>query len=549
MTTIKPPVTRRPAPLANAQRTQQSQAEAAGPEAALVGNIRDAINNATQGGVFPLDQATVESLIKLADNSGMPEVHTSLQLLMSTALDTEPGDGVYLNNDAKALVTNYISGTAPSTQPAPRAEVDALTERELGGGLAPRAAEVSHGQTVETHNQLQRLRVDGQTGRAVSKKEFSPAHTAVKDIGNLFSDLAKEYLNENLPAIGAATEAIAPAVEEMIGSTISKIATDPEAMARVSAAVAQVGKEGFIDAVQALGGDIGRAFTQATGLASYDPSVLKALFDNLPKLAEKFLPDTAESIGDIVDVAASKFDLENISVDARKGIGQSVSTGSALTSAAGFVSELFSKPRNGERIAKAGISTLLQTVGIAFPQVARAGELVDAGWSAKLAKEGIKDVSAEPALEIAALTKVPAEFVAAALRGAGQENAAKAFDSYAELVGSSVDSGKIADAQMKALGGLAQASSQELTKAAAEEKVADTRDSLANLAHGFGQLFKVFYVHRKSKGPADGPKHDDLKAQLLEVAVDVAKSAATLYLGNGDKVPDQLAAPVAATNE
>jgi len=140
-------------------------------------------------------------------------------------------------------------------------------------------------------------------------------------------------------------------------------------------------------------------------------------------------------------------------------VGNIMSFGSACLAGAGLVKELFAKPRDGEKIAKAGLNTLAQTVGVAFPWVGLAGDMVDMAWSAKIgvsdAQKGV--VTQGPSnKEVAQMASEPARLLADVLDGVGQGSLAKTFRDLADATDTVGDTKKLAKMQLGAMSQFAQ---------------------------------------------------------------------------------------------
>ncbi len=529
-----------------------------------------------------LSHAEAQGLISTAEQTGDNFVIDGLKDILRGALQNAAADGdtLKLGNAALELIAGFIGEPAANFRTAVRT-VDKQAEHNLGEGLAKEKAEISTADAAQTKNQLENYRIDGQAGRKVSKKEFSPEFKTAQAVTDSLEEMANQYLADNAPGMKAAADAVGPQVKDMVSSTVAELGKNPEAMKRLTNVLGAVGREGFVDAVKTAAPDIGKAFTQASGLAAVNEPVVSVLVDNLPKLAQKFAPEAAESVAKMCTTAALKLGVKEgaeavaktalkegaeavaktalkegaeavAKVAVKEGaeaavktgakaaaktggkaipvVGNLLSVGSACLAGVGLVKQLFTSPRDGEQIAKAGLNTLLQSVGVIFPWAGLAGDLVDMGWSAKIAVTGGGQPPAPPPKEVAALAADPARLLAAALEGAGQAGAANTFRSLADVTEKAADAKTLGNSEMMAMSQLAQFSNQELTKAAASEQDGATKDALNTLAHGFGEVFKVAYQHKKLKGEG-GMKREEVKSQLLKVVADVAMAAGSLYVG------------------
>lgn len=229
-------------------------------------------------------------------------------------------------------------------------------------------------------------------------------------------------------------------------------------------------------------------------------------------------------------------------------VGNVIAVGSTCLAAVGLVREIAKSPRDAERIAKEGVNTLLQGVGIAFPWAALGGDLMDVGWSAKLAVQDAKAKGASPEQakaagaaaakkgpplkELAPVASEPARALAAALDGAGHAGVGKAFRDVAKAaddLGSADSPQARADwkrTQTLAFSQLASTSQRELEGAAKDAATPGERDALETLAHGFGELFRVLYAERKGRGSEK--TQEDRSAKLMGIVVDATRAAAAL---------------------
>jgi len=231
------------------------------------------------------------------------------------------------------------------------------------------------------------------------------------------------------------------------------------------------------------------------------------------------------------------------------GLGNAIALSSALLAGTRLIKTLFSKGASGEQKAKEGINTLMQSVGVAFPWVGLAGDLVDVGWSAKMAssdkgKDGTAAQGDEPKFEgvskeeAAPLISDPARLLASVLEGAGQGDAAGKLRHLADTTEAVADRKVIESSQLGALSALSNVAATETKRAADDEPVPENREALDSLAHGFGELFSVLYRHNKLKGQ-DGEKRDELKADLMRITGDVALASAVLATGKRPPESDQ----------
>jgi hypothetical protein len=626
------------------RKSSRKQAPVAQERPVQLADLKQALQNAVQSGPGRskwLSHAEVASLVQQAQSSS-PEIAAQFkqelgQALKNGQVGTQP---LLLGQDALALVATF-TGVSEGTYRDVRRTIDGAADHELAEGLQKDKSEVSHAQAVSTKNQLDDLTIQGRAGTAVSKSEFTPHHKAAKIIGAQIQNAGDAYLAENHPETKAAVDAIGPQVESMVSSTVAELSANPESMARVKNAISLIGQEGFQQAAKGAGGDIAKAFTQATGVPAMNPEVVSGLLQGLPKIAQKVAPEAAESVALHCGQVAAKLGLEagaeavaktavkegaeaavkagataaaksvakegaeaavkagataaaksvakegaeaavkagataaaksvakegaeaavkagataaaksvakegaeaTAKAGAKKlatssgkavpGLGNIIAIGSACLAGVKFVKSLFQTPKDGEQIAKEGLNTLLQTVGIAFPWVALGGDLVDMGWSAKKAvtdnQQGKTAQQGINRTDAAGLVATPARLLSSTLEGAGQKGTARAFSDLATATETASNTRGLEKAQLNALSQFSNMASSEVKKAAAEEENPATRDALHTVAHGFGELFKVLYQHQKLKGQ-DGPKRADVKGQLIRITGDVALASAALSSG------------------
>ena len=132
----------------------------------------------------------------------------------------------------------------------------------------------------------------------------------------------------------------------------------------------------------------------------------------------------------------------------------------------------------------------------------------------------------------------PARLIASLLDGAGHKGAGDTFRGLADATEAGANHSVLEMKQVDALSSLSNVSSTEVTKIAGKEIDPNKKAALHTLAHGFGELFQVLYQHKRLKGQ-DGPKRDDLKAQLIKITGDVATGAAALATGKTDQTAQE----------
>jgi hypothetical protein len=390
----------------------------------------------------------------------------------------------------------------------------------------------------------------------VGKEGFAEAVGKVApDVGEAFSQATGvQMMNE--PVVRGALEQLPKLAQKVAPQHAAKVASCcATAGKKLGLEVAEQAAEGAAKAVaKDVAKDVAKkAATEVAGEAA--EAVAKTVAKEAAgEAAEAVAKSVAKTAGKEVAEAGAKAGAKAaVKGTAAAGkavpvVGNVIAVGSTCLAAVGLVKELFKKPADGERVAKEGINTLLQGVGIAFPWAALGGDIVDLGWSTKLAVSDAKKKGASPAEqkmaaekakkksaplgEVAGVAAEPARALASALDGAGKPGASLAFKNLAKAAD---DLGKAntpqarADfkrEQTKAFSQLASLSSTELEKLAGEANTPGERDALQNLSHGFGELFGLLYAERKSKG--DEKTREDRGAKLMGVLTDVTRSAAAL---------------------
>lgn len=509
-----------------------------------------------------LSQDEIRSLIDRAEAAG-PEVCAQLKSELAQGLKAgKIGDLPLVMGETALQEAATFAGVPAGTYRAVVQAKDGQAEHELANGLAKEKQAVTENEITETRK---RIAFAEKSGRAITKKELTPHYQAAKLVAGELKTALDEHMAENHPEAKVAMDAVSPHVARMVRQTVEQLDKDPEAMARVCTAIARVGQAGFSKAVDEAAPDLAEAFTKATGVQFMNAEVVGGLLDSLPKLAAKVSPDTGAKLAQSCASIGAKLGVETAEQVAKKaaekgatkaaekvaekgaeaaatsgskavpGLGNVVAVSSLLLAGVRLVKTLFSKQSSGEQKAKEGVNTLMQAVGVAFPWVGLAGDVVDVGWTAKMAaSEGKKDQGGEPGAgpgvtkeEAAPLVAEPARLLASVLEGAGNKDAAGAFRDLADTTESLAGAKALERSQLNAVSTLSNVASSETGKAAASEDEPLTRDALDTVAHGFGELFSVLYRHNKLKGQ-DGPKRDELQADLLRITGDVALAAATL---------------------
>ena len=532
-----------------------------------------------------LSEQELAGLMARAESAG---ASSQLKADLATALKTGTLAGRALQLGDAALRTLSAFTGVPSAAFAKATQArDQTAHRELGAGLALHKTGMSDAAALAARQKTEGLAHAARSGQAVAKSEFTPAYAAAQHVGNHLKQLAAAHVEENHPAAKAALDAMAPQVTQMVRATAAEVAKDPEAVKRVGQVVRKLGKEGFAEAAGKLAPDIGEAFTRATGAKAMEPAVVSSMLSSTAAAAKKLAPAHADTVAKacanvgaklglevgqqatqaVVATVAKKAATEGAEAVAKTGakkaategagavakvgvkaaastgkavpaLGNAIAVGSTCLAGAALVKQLAASPKDVEGICKEGVNTLLQGVGIAFPWVALAGDVVDVGWTAKKAvTDAHPGQGKAPALskkDLAPLVAEPAKVVSSALQGAGHAGPAQAFSDLANTVQKAADGaplkpGQMEKSQLQAMAQLASTASSSLTTTAQQEKDPGRQSALSSLAHGFGELFSVIYQHNKLKGET-GPKRADLMAQLMRISSDCASAGVALGL-------------------
>jgi|GEM_PF-1152402 len=520
----------------------------------------------------------------------LPEADQALvEQFVAKKLDTNPELGAITCQVAEPV----------AKKPNLELDKDKTTQQQVVQG-AKTKANVGADVASKTKSQLDQLQVEGRTGAAVSKKQFTPQAMVAREL--------TEALSKNHPNAAAATKAMSTPVSNLVQKTMMEMAKNPEAAKDLAGVVSQIStKEG----AGVFAKQVGEAFAKGTGIPPTNPQALSTILNGLNGAAAKFGGDKAPQIAKTLSNVGAKFGVEvgekaaakaaskmggkvatKVAENAATHVGEKVAEKVASKTAekvgekvAGKTAEkaatkaaagagkavpgvgnciaaastcmglvkLFkactTKPRSGEKIAKEGLNTLMQGVGIAFPWVALGGDVLDLGWEAKMAMSQVSKANPEAAKnpelqqqvadmasqqrglsaqDAAGVLTGPAQLLQATLSGAGNKKAADAVGNLAGGANAIANNGgNLKDLQGDQLDAFMQswnAASSTLGKEAAVEENPTRKQQMEHLSHGFGQLFQAAYKHKKMKG-AEGPKREDLKADVVNILKDVSPTA------------------------
>jgi len=500
-----------------------------------------------------LSKAEAEALIKNAATGGA-DATDALKTALKAGLEQGAIEGQpFLVGEAALKVVADFTGVDAAVYRA-RQNTDQATSANLGGGLVKTKEHVDVAEAGKS-----------QLAIRAATQDLSP-YSIIGDI--VGSKLREVYDSEmsKLEAkdggLHAAAEVVEAEISKVVQLTAAEIAKNPEALATLTGVISQIGQEGFTEALLGAGGEIAKAFSTATGLELMSADAIVDVLQKLPEMVgdlspkaavklSKFADDVAVKLG--VDVAAKAAKAADAAGDVAGAAGTAAKTvgkvagvfkvirvASAVMAGVDLFQELTAAPRSPERIAKEGINTLLQTVGVFFPVVGLGGDVLDLAWSAKLRhddKEAGVEVTRK---DTSAFVSEPSRLLASALEGAGQSTAADSFRRFADAADHVESTDGLARYEVEAFSELSRSASVEVGRAAAETPEGATRDALHGISHGFGEAFKVLYQQKKLK--EDNPeKGAEMRADLLRIVGDVAKSATALAEAKGVSVESILA--------
>jgi hypothetical protein len=220
---------------------------------------------------------------------------------------------------------------------------------------------------------------ESHAGGAKKKPDYTLEKKAATALVGDLNAAVDARLLDKAPTLHAIKSAVTPHVANLVDGMAQKIAQNPAAMAQLHKTLGAVGTREFSNLARQSVPHLVDGFTASTGCALMNAdAVSKAL-----STASKLSPKTAAMCAKV----SSKLgvDAAKTSGKALPLVGNAIAVGSTLFAGAHFIGQIFQRPVHGEKIWAAGVHTLSQAVGIAFPWVALGGDLVQVGWSARLA--------------------------------------------------------------------------------------------------------------------------------------------------------------------
>jgi hypothetical protein len=341
----------------------------------------------------------------------------------------------------------------------------------------------------------------------------------------VFADLKRQAdakLEETSPKAKAVLEAIGPHAAGLLALTAREMANDPQAVQKLAQLSAKIGKQGFTKAMKVVGPDVSRAFAKAAGMEAMNPVVVAKLLDNLPALAAKVAPKVAPKVAKHCVALQAKLGVKTVvKTGAAAGkitpaVGNVIAVASTVFAAAGLIKSLGSN--DAEKICKEGCNTLLQAIGIAFPWVALGGDLVDLGWTAKMAVEdsGSNKKSKSSVQEAGMLISTAAAAACEEANKAGEGAFAKALAEFSKATQDVSSRKQVEKASEEALKRLAQSASATFSDQAKNLPEGPAKQESELLAKSFGELFRVVLHHQKSPKLNDAKRIEDAGA-LVEI--------------------------------
>jgi len=346
-----------------------------------------------------------------------------------------------------------------------------------------------------------------------------------------FVDLKRQAdakLEEKSPASKAVLDAVGPPAAALIALTAKEMANDPDTIRKVAELSRHLGKNGFSKAVKSVGVDASKAFAKAAGVEAMNPVAVAKVLDALPATAAKISPKIGKTVAKQCATIQTKL---GIKVAAKTGatagkaapfLGNAIAVASTGLAAASLFKAVGTK--DAEKICKEGCNTLLQAVGIAFPWVALGGDLIDLGWTAKIATQKGEDPKASPsqAQTSGQLISIAAKAACEEASKAGDNALAKALAEFSAATQDVSNKKQVEKSGQDALRQLAQSASTEFSKQAKLLPEGPEKEKSEILAQSFGELFKIILHQQKSPKLADEKRNqyaDDL-AKLLKVAAE-----------------------------
>lgn len=344
----------------------------------------------------------------------------------------------------------------------------------------------------------------GEVVTALAKSEVGQA--AGKKLRDLQID-ASDALAKKSPGLKAAIDAAGPHAAMLLQLTATKLANDPDAIAAIAKAAKTMKPAQVAATLKRLAPKAGKAFSDVSGLQAMNPEVVSAVLKQMPEVAAKLAPKYADDVAKACTKAGVKLGLQATKTGSKAVpvLGNAVAVASTLLAAAGLAKAL----KNGDKegMAKEGLNTLLQTIGIGFPWVALGGDLVDLGWTAsKVTREAGKTPKASTEAkavsapkDMAPMVASSADVLASVLEGAGKGDLAKQFRSIGKEASNIADGkkGHLDKATKKALTAYSKDASIELKKAA-DSAEGEEKATLTKLSEAFGQVFATFLAETKS---------------------------------------------------
>ena len=324
---------------------------------------------------------------------------------------------------------------------------------------------------------------------------------------------ADKKLEEQSPKTKAVLDAVGPHAAGLIALTAKEMANDPETVKKLAELSAKVGKNGFSAAMKKVGPDASRAFAKAAGVEAMNPVVVAKLLDNLPSLAAKVSPKLSGKVAKHCLALEAKLGVKAaLKTGATAGkaapaIGNAIAVASTVLAATSLLKSLTTK--DPEKICKEGCNTLLQAVGIAFPWVALGGDLVDLGWTAKIALEetdgGKPSKNAAPKEAGKLLSEISSAAQAQA-EAIGDDSLAKALADFVDATKDVTNQKQVEKASQEALKRLAQSASTTFSEQAKELPEGKAKEDSALLAQSFSELFTVVLHHQKASKVSDASR-------------------------------------------
>jgi hypothetical protein len=251
---------------------------------------------------------------------------------------------------------------------------DRTTRASVTQGLEKKAVNVDGGAASKTRHFITESVSKSHKGKKADPREFTPAAKLATAVSEELLAVADQKLDDKLGAgMKAAKDAVKEKAAPIIEKALAELVQNPEALRSADG--------------------IFHTLLDAAGTTAMNPEAVEACLQQVSRMgpaATAAATKAAGRLGITLGGDAAKLAPRVGAATAGKAlpvVGNAIAVGSFLFAGADLLKQIFTKPRDGEKIAKSAVHTLTQGVGIAFPWVAFGGDLANIGWSAKIAHQ------------------------------------------------------------------------------------------------------------------------------------------------------------------